>query len=107
MAENGAHCELPQWHLAAKEQHNGQSTPCRRGRESKGTVRNVSLVLWKKPLDWTWSWRCLSVCVSVPCVQHMLKSFMWCAYWVGLGNLSSVGLGTAHSMTPLTECMQG
>ncbi|XP_064834412.1 vacuole membrane protein 1-like [Oncorhynchus masou masou] len=24
----------------------------------------------------------------------MLMSFLWCAYWVDLGNLSSVGLGT-------------
>ncbi|CAB1352514.1 unnamed protein product [Coregonus sp. 'balchen'] len=27
-------------------------------------------------------------------VQHMEKRFLWCAYWVGLGILSSVGLGT-------------
>uniref|UniRef100_A0A8C8GVY1 Vacuole membrane protein 1 n=1 Tax=Oncorhynchus tshawytscha TaxID=74940 RepID=A0A8C8GVY1_ONCTS len=115
MAENGAHCELPQWHLAAKEQHNGQSA----GSESKGTVRSASLVLWKKPLVTlhyfllelliTLLWRqihnFLSLLVLVTLFstadsvegkhqKHMLKSFMWCAYWVGLGNLSSVGLGT-------------
>ncbi|XP_043355606.1 vacuole membrane protein 1 isoform X2 [Dermochelys coriacea] len=27
-------------------------------------------------------------------VQYMEKKFLWCAYWVGLGILSSVGLGT-------------
>ncbi|CAH2222153.1 vacuole membrane 1 [Pelobates cultripes] len=27
-------------------------------------------------------------------VQHVEKKFLWCAYWVGLGILSSVGLGT-------------
>ncbi|NWZ16017.1 VMP1 protein, partial [Agelaius phoeniceus] len=27
-------------------------------------------------------------------VQYMEKKFFWCAYWVGLGILSSVGLGT-------------
>ncbi|KAI1903465.1 hypothetical protein AGOR_G00027470 [Albula goreensis] len=27
-------------------------------------------------------------------VQYLEKKFMWCAYWVGLGILSSVGLGT-------------
>ncbi|XP_064425050.1 vacuole membrane protein 1 isoform X3 [Latimeria chalumnae] len=27
-------------------------------------------------------------------VQFMEKKFLWCAYWVGLGILSSVGLGT-------------
>ncbi|XP_046891582.1 vacuole membrane protein 1 [Hypomesus transpacificus] len=27
-------------------------------------------------------------------VQHLEKRFLWCAYWVGLGILSSVGLGT-------------
>uniref|UniRef100_A0A8C7U183 Vacuole membrane protein 1 n=1 Tax=Oncorhynchus mykiss TaxID=8022 RepID=A0A8C7U183_ONCMY len=112
MAENGAHCELPQWHL----------TPCCRGRESKGTVRSVSLVLWKKLLVTlhyfllelliTLLWRqihyLLSLLVLVTLFStaysvegkhqkvkcHMLKSFMWCAYWAGLGNLSSVGLGT-------------
>ncbi|XP_035241248.1 vacuole membrane protein 1 isoform X1 [Anguilla anguilla] len=27
-------------------------------------------------------------------VQYLEKKFLWCAYWVGLGILSSVGLGT-------------
>lgn len=27
-------------------------------------------------------------------VRYMEKKFFWCAYWVGLGILSSVGLGT-------------
>ncbi|XP_062408820.1 vacuole membrane protein 1 [Sardina pilchardus] len=27
-------------------------------------------------------------------IQYMEKKFLWCAYWVGLGILSSVGLGT-------------
>ncbi|XP_023688805.1 vacuole membrane protein 1 isoform X1 [Paramormyrops kingsleyae] len=27
-------------------------------------------------------------------VQYLEKKFLWCAYWVGLGVLSSVGLGT-------------
>lgn len=27
-------------------------------------------------------------------VQYMEKKILWCAYWVGLGILSSVGLGT-------------
>ncbi|XP_029467402.1 vacuole membrane protein 1 isoform X1 [Rhinatrema bivittatum] len=27
-------------------------------------------------------------------VQYMERKFLWCAYWVGLGILSSVGLGT-------------
>lgn len=27
-------------------------------------------------------------------VEYMEKKFLWCAYWVGLGILSSVGLGT-------------
>ncbi|KAM4048939.1 vacuole membrane protein 1-like [Anomaloglossus baeobatrachus] len=27
-------------------------------------------------------------------VQYVEKKFLWCAYWVGLGILSSVGLGT-------------
>ncbi|CAB1316429.1 unnamed protein product, partial [Coregonus sp. 'balchen'] len=121
MAKNGADCELPQRRLSAKEKHNMQyadslslSERKQRDREERG-----SLVLWKKPLvtlhyfllelritlkDWMWgfislclslSW--LTVSLSVPCVQyvqHMEKRFLWCAYWVGLGILSSVGLGT-------------
>uniref|UniRef100_A0A8B9JFU1 Vacuole membrane protein 1 n=1 Tax=Astyanax mexicanus TaxID=7994 RepID=A0A8B9JFU1_ASTMX len=27
-------------------------------------------------------------------VQYLEKKLLWCAYWVGLGILSSVGLGT-------------
>lgn len=27
-------------------------------------------------------------------IQYMEKKALWCAYWVGLGILSSVGLGT-------------
>lgn len=27
-------------------------------------------------------------------VEYLEKKFLWCAYWVGLGILSSVGLGT-------------
>lgn len=27
-------------------------------------------------------------------VRYMEKKTLWCAYWVGLGILSSVGLGT-------------
>lgn len=33
--------------------------------------------------------------ISLPqYVEYLEKKFLWCAYWVGLGILSSVGLGT-------------
>ncbi len=31
---------------------------------------------------------------SLKYVEYLEKKFLWCAYWVGLGILSSVGLGT-------------
>lgn len=31
---------------------------------------------------------------SLQYVQYLEKKFLWCGYWVGLGILSSVGLGT-------------
>uniref|UniRef100_A0A673ZCZ3 Vacuole membrane protein 1 n=1 Tax=Salmo trutta TaxID=8032 RepID=A0A673ZCZ3_SALTR len=105
MAENGAHCELPQLRLAAKEQHNGQSAD---------SLSSASLVLWKKPLVTlhyfllelliTLLWRqihsflSLLVLVSLFSIAlsvegkhqkmkcHMSKRFLWCSYWVGLGN---------------------
>nr|AAI53461.1 Tmem49 protein [Danio rerio] len=36
-------------------------------------------------------------------VQHLEKKFLWCAYWVGLGILSSVGLGTG--LIYLLQCL--
>uniref|UniRef100_A0A3Q4AMY3 Vacuole membrane protein 1 n=1 Tax=Mola mola TaxID=94237 RepID=A0A3Q4AMY3_MOLML len=45
-------------------------------------------------------------------VEYLEKKFLWCAYWIGLGILSSVGLGTGlhtfllylvrHSVAPIT-----
>lgn len=37
---------------------------------------------------------CFILFLTLQYVQYMEKKILWCAYWVGLGILSSVGLGT-------------
>lgn len=37
---------------------------------------------------------CFILFSSLKYVAYLEKRFLWCAYWVGLGILSSVGLGT-------------
>ncbi|KAK6322404.1 hypothetical protein J4Q44_G00071960 [Coregonus suidteri] len=97
MAENGADCELP------SGQGTAQQAVCRllvaEGEEAEGPTGSggygdkdiLSSLLVLVTL--------FSIAYSVEgkhqkYVQHMEKRFLWCAYWVGLGILSSVGLGT-------------
>uniref|UniRef100_A0AAX7TR63 Vacuole membrane protein 1 n=1 Tax=Astatotilapia calliptera TaxID=8154 RepID=A0AAX7TR63_ASTCA len=96
--------------------------PADGGRQTDSDEREA-LVLWKKPLltlhyftlellitlkGWTWRQTVfglltlltlLSIAYRIEgahtqYVCYMEKKTLWCAYWVGLGILSSVGLGT-------------
>uniref|UniRef100_A0A3Q2WZB8 Vacuole membrane protein 1 n=1 Tax=Haplochromis burtoni TaxID=8153 RepID=A0A3Q2WZB8_HAPBU len=96
--------------------------PADGGRQTDSDEREA-LVLWKKPLltlhyftlellitlkGWTWRQTVfglltLLILLSIAYriegahtqyVCYMEKKTLWCAYWVGLGILSSVGLGT-------------
>ncbi|NWI62350.1 VMP1 protein, partial [Todus mexicanus] len=93
-------------------------------RKRKDREERLNIVLWKQPLvtlqyffletlinlkEWTinlcfnfpsgryhhsWVVFFFFVAVLFQYVRYMEKKFFWCAYWVGLGILSSVGLGT-------------
>uniref|UniRef100_A0A3Q4MZM1 Vacuole membrane protein 1 n=1 Tax=Neolamprologus brichardi TaxID=32507 RepID=A0A3Q4MZM1_NEOBR len=119
MAKRGAEGELVQRRLGVKEQQNGEQTDSEE-REALVLWKKPLLTLHYFTLEllitlkgWTWRlWQqrqtvfgllILLILLSIAYriegahtqyVCYMEKKTLWCAYWVGLGILSSVGLGT-------------
>ncbi|KAK6296006.1 hypothetical protein J4Q44_G00337190 [Coregonus suidteri] len=91
MATNGASCEQPQ-KRGTKDKQNGHFADSAEWTlklwRQRGTVF-LFLVLCS-----LFSLAYSTEGAHQKYVQYLEKRFLWCAYWVGLGILSSVGLGT-------------